>query len=211
MCLYPSIHSLKFQRLGVTQEFSTAVQCLPINNEEQTRVSQELYPLCFSSRCPLLLTKSYLWALMVRFLLCHGYISVSMPGRNYWGKGVVPSRLQTSYRYFVHRYVCLASLGGFLCPPDLNRALPAVSNLAANLILEPLHHSGTAMLDLLAPVAPMANVPQQLLAVFLYSSSSSCVSAAGSYRNRNHSWRGSASSSGLACCRNNPCEPRRDR
>lgn len=30
----------------------------------------------------------------------------------------------------------------------------------------PPHRSGTAMLDLLAPVAPMANVPQQLLAVF---------------------------------------------
>lgn len=56
--------------------------------------------------------------------------------------------------------------GGFLCPPDLNRALPAVSKLAANRILEPPHRSGTAMLDLLAPVAPMANVPQQLLTVF---------------------------------------------
>lgn len=111
VCLYPSIHSLKFQRFGVTQEFSTAVQCLPINNEEQTRVRQELYPLCFSSRCPLLPTKRYMWALMVRFLLCHQCLDAR---QELLGEGgVVPSRLQTSYQYFVHRYVCLASLRGF--------------------------------------------------------------------------------------------------
>lgn len=75
VCLYPSIRSLKFQRFGVTQEFSTAVQCLPINNEEQTGASQGSYPLCFSSHCPLVLTKSCPWALMVprsRFLFCCG-------------------------------------------------------------------------------------------------------------------------------------------
>lgn len=53
--------------------------------------------------------------------------------------------------------------GGFLCPPDVNTALPAASNLSENRILENPHCSA-AMLDLLAPVAPMANVPQQLLA-----------------------------------------------
>ena len=44
MRLKPSSHSLKFQRFGVTQEFSTAVR-LPINNGEQITRSQGLYPL----------------------------------------------------------------------------------------------------------------------------------------------------------------------
>lgn len=90
VCLYPSIRSLKFQRFGVTQEFSTAVQCLPINNEEQTPASQELYPLCFSSRRPLLLTESCLWALVGRgshFLLCPRHISAWMLRRNSGDEG----------------------------------------------------------------------------------------------------------------------------
>lgn len=166
VCLYPSIRSLKFQRFGVTQEFSTAVQCLPINNEEQTPASQELYPLCFSSRRPLLLTESCLWALMARgshFLLCPRHISAWMLRRNSRdeGGGAVFSGLQTSYRYLVHRYMPRLP-GGFLRPPDVNTALPAASNLSENRILENPHRSA-AMLDLLAPVAPMANVPQQLL------------------------------------------------
>lgn len=145
------------------------------------------------------------------------------PGRT------LPPGLLVCYRYLVHSHMlCLP--GGFWCSPDLNTALPAADNRCANRILENLHRSA-ATLDLLAPVAPMANVPQQLLAALLFFHFSSvslslsfkkkkqkklplarsCFSAVGSYHNRNHSSRGSASSSGLACCHNSPCEPRTDR
>lgn len=112
VCLYPSIRSLKFQRFGVTQEFSTAVQCLQINNEEQTRVSQELYPLCFSSHCPLLLTKikkKPQKAMMVQRPQRHQHLDATAvtPGRT------APPGLLMCYQYLVHRdLLCLP--GGLL-------------------------------------------------------------------------------------------------
>lgn len=161
MCLYPSIRSLKFQRFGVTQEFSTAVQCLQINNEEQTRVSQELYPLCFSSHCPLLLTekkkRSY-----------NGSEAAETSGL---GCDCGDSREDGAAEaadvlsMFGPQIYALPPWGGgcFLCSPDPNTSLPDAGNRSANRILENPHRSA-ATLDLLAPVAPMANVPQQLLA-----------------------------------------------
>lgn len=49
--------------------------------------------------------------------------------------------------------------------------------------------------------------PSGLLLLF----SAAAAAAAVSYRNRNHSWTGSAFASASACCRNNLSEPRPDR
>lgn len=209
VCLYPSIRSLKFQRFGVTQECSTAVQCLRINNEEQTQLSQELYPLCFSSHCPLLLTDKEKKnpAMMVPR---HQRLDAipATPGRT------VPPGLLMCYQYFGRQIYAWPPWGAF-CALQIQTQLFQLRLIALHIGFLKTPIAALQTLDLLAPVAPMANVPQQLLAELpffsrqfsLFLSLSCCLS----YRNRNHSSRGSASSSGLACCHSSPCEPRPDR
>lgn len=146
------------------------------------------------------------------------------PGRT------VPPRLLMCYQYLVHRYMlCLPGVGGAFCVLQiqthlfqllvialqigfLKTPIAALQRWTCWLLLlrwQTFHNSSSQRYIFFISVLSLPLF--FFFSFFKLPLAHACFTAAGSYHNRNHSSRGSASSSGLACCHNSPCEPRTDR
>lgn len=174
---------------------------------------------CLSPHCPMLLTKiseshNNSWALMAKrnhFLLCNR----DTRSRAWQSKPKEAEAIKIITVLSVLTTCCCHTLPpwGLWHSPDLNTISSSSKSLCCK--SDSLLKTPTAACTA-GPVGSRCSIGSQQLfcaAHLLFFSPLDCCrfSAAVSYRNRNHSWRGSASSSDCACCRNSPSEPRLDR